>query len=142
MTNPRESSQPSIHKKPVIFSKETIGGTLYFAEEPEVLEAEEHIWKSQVIIPCPNSTCAFLGPIPNAKEDQEQLSVVFPCFDNHSPLIFSEGPYDLSLLKSKFRIEPKHENNEDYLCWLNKVEKRNSQFWKDICIFDLIQLSK
>jgi len=125
MTNPGESSsQPSTRNEPVIFSKEISGDTLYFAEEPEVLEAEEQIWKSQVIIPCPNSTHAFLGPLPNVKEDQEQLSAIFPCFEKHSPIIFTKGPYDLSFLKSKFRTEPKHENNEEYLCWLNKVEKR------------------
>jgi len=142
MTNPGESSQPSTHKEPVIFSKETISRTLYFAEDPEVLEVEAKIWKSQVIIPYPNSPHAFLGPLPNTKEDQEKLSVVLPCFEEQTPLIFTQGPYDLSFLKSKFKTEPKHENNEDYHCWLNKVEKSKGQFWKDIGIFDLIQLSR
>ena len=64
MTNPEESSQPLTHKEPVIFSKETISGTLYFAEDPEVLEVEAQIWKSQVIIPYPNSPHAFLGLLP------------------------------------------------------------------------------
>jgi len=133
MTNPEESSsQHSTRKEPVIFSKQISDGTLYFAEE--------QIWKSQVIIPCPNLTHAFLGPLPNVREDQEQLSAIFSCFEKHSPLIFTKGPYDLSFLKSKFRTEPKYENNEDYLCWLNKVEKWKGQFWKDIGIFDLIQL--
>jgi len=44
MTNPEESSsQHSTRKEPVIFSKEIFGGTLHFAEEPAVLEAEEQI---------------------------------------------------------------------------------------------------
>jgi len=44
MANPGESSsQPSTRSEPVIFSKEIPGGTLYFAEEQEVLEAEEQI---------------------------------------------------------------------------------------------------
>jgi len=106
------------------------------------LEAEAQFWKSQVIIPYLNSPHAFLGLLPNTQEDQEQLSAIFPCFEKHKPLIFTQGPYDLSFLKSKFRTEPKHENNEDYLCWLNKVEKSKGQFWKDISIFDLIQLSR
>jgi len=71
MANPGESSHPSTHKEPVIFSKETIGGTLYFAKDPEVLEAGAQIWKSQVIIPYPNSPYAFLGPLPNTQENQE-----------------------------------------------------------------------
>jgi len=43
IANPGEFSQPSTHKEPVIFSKETIGGTLYFAEDRKVLEAEAQI---------------------------------------------------------------------------------------------------
>jgi len=58
------------------------------------------------------------------------------------PLVFTQGPYDLSLLKSKFRIEPRYENNERYLCWLDKVEKHKGQFWKEMGIFDLVQLSR
>jgi len=46
MENPGAFSQPSTHKETAIFSKETIGSTLYFAEDPEVLEAEAQIWKS------------------------------------------------------------------------------------------------
>ena len=68
--------------------------------------------------------------------------MVFPCFEERSPLIFTQGPYDLSFLKSKFRTEPRHENNERYLCWLEKVEKQKGQLWKEMGIFDLIQLSK
>jgi len=67
------------------------------------VEGEEQIWKSQVIISCPNSPHAFLGPLPDDKENQEQLSAIFLCFEKHSPLIFTKGPYNLSFLKSKFR---------------------------------------
>jgi hypothetical protein len=45
-------------------------------------------------------------------------------------------------MKSKFRTEPKIDNNEKYICWLDKVEKKKGQFWKEIGIFDLIQLSR
>ena len=45
-------------------------------------------------------------------------------------------------MKTKLRIEPKYENNEDYICWLDKIEGKKGQFWKDIGIFDLIQLSR
>lgn len=57
-------------------------------------------------------------------------------------MIFTKGPYDLSFLKSKFRTEPKIENNEKYLCWLDKVEKEKGPFWREMGIFDLIQLSR
>jgi len=68
-----------------------------------VKEAEDKIWKTQVIISCPNSPHAFLGPFPDDKEDLEKLSAVFPSFEERSPLVFTKGPYDLSFLKSKFR---------------------------------------
>ena len=72
-------------------------------EEPNVKEAEEIFWKSQVIIQCPNSPHAFLGPLPDNKENKQKLSAIFPSFEKQPPLIFTKGPYDLSFLKSKFR---------------------------------------
>jgi hypothetical protein len=45
-------------------------------------------------------------------------------------------------LKSKFRTEPKIGENDPYIGWLDKLEKKKGQFWKDIGIFDLIQLSR
>ncbi|XP_039687867.1 uncharacterized protein [Medicago truncatula] len=113
-----------------------------FMEEPDVKEAEDKIWKSQVIISCPNSSHGYLGPLPDDSNDPEKLNTVFPCSEDQLPLIFSKGPYDLSFLKSKFRTEPKIENNEKYLEWLDKVEKTKGSFWKEMGIFDLIQLSR
>jgi len=120
-----EQSTPKIstQDEPVNFSKEIPSGHLPLIVEPDVKEGEDKIWKTQVIILCPNSPHAFLGPFSDNTEDLENLSVVFPCFEERSPLIFTQGPYDLSFLKSKFRTEPRYENNERYLCWLDKVEK-------------------
>ena len=81
---------------------------------------KKKIWKSQVIILCPNSPHAFLGPLPD-KENSKKLSAIFPSSEKQPPLIFTKGPYDLSFMKSKFRTEPKHENHEEYISWLNKV---------------------
>jgi len=143
MTNPEgSSSQLPTRDEPINFSKEIPVGSLQFMEEPKVKEAEEKIWKSQVILPCPNSPHAFLGPLPDNKENKEKFSAIFPSSAKRPPLIFTKGPYDLSFLKSKFRTEPKHENNEEYISWLGKVERRKGQIWKDIGIFDLIQLSR
>jgi len=136
------SSQPPSNNEPIDFSKAIPTGSLQFIEEPEVKEAEEQIWKSQVIIRCPISPHAYLGHIPYDKENCEELNVLFPCFEKHTPLIFTKRPYDLSFLKSSFGTEPKRDKNEDYIEWLNKVEHRKGQFWKDICIFDLVQLSR
>jgi len=143
MANPGESSsQLPRGEEPVNFSQEIPVGSPHFIEDPDISAVEEKIWKSQVIILCPNSSHAFLGPFPDNREDQEKLSTVFPSSKKHLPLVFNKGPYDLSFLKSKFRTEPKHDNNEEYISWLDKVEKKKGQFWKDLGIFDLIQLSR
>jgi len=143
MANPGESSsQLPRYDEPVNFSQEIPVNIPQFIEDPDITAAEEKIWKSHVIIPCPNSSHAFLGLFPDDHEDQEKLSVVFPSSKKHLPLGFTKGPYDLSFLKSKFRTEPKHENNEEYISWLDKIEKKKGQFWKDLGIFDLIQLSR
>jgi len=136
------TSKTSTHDVPINFSKEVPSGHPQFIVEPDVKEAEDKIWKTQVIISCPDSPHAFLGPFPDDKEDPEKLSVVFPSFEERSPLIFTKGPYDLSFLKSKFWTEHIIENNEKYLCWLDKMEKQKGQFWKEMGIFDLIQLSR
>jgi len=97
------TSKTSNHDEPINFSKEIPSDHPQYIVEPDMKEAEDIIWKTQVIISCPNSPHAFLGPLPDDKEDLEKLSAVFPSFEERSPLIFSKGPYDLSFLKSKFR---------------------------------------
>jgi len=117
-------------------------GNPQFITEPEVKEVGERIWKSQVIISCPNLPHAYLGPIPDDNGDNKELNAIFPCHKKCPPLVFSEGPYNLGFMKNKLRIKPKYDNNEEYICWLDKVEGKKGQFWKDIGIFDLIQLSR
>jgi uncharacterized protein (DUF3820 family) len=119
------SSQTLKRDEAVNFSQEIPSGHPQIFKEPDIKEPEDKIWKSQVIISCPNSPHAFLGPVPDDKEDLENLST-----------------YNLSFLNSKFRTEPKIDNNEKYLCWLDKMEKEKGQLWKDMGIFDLIQLSR
>lgn len=41
-----------------------------------------------------------------------------------------------------FRSCPLFKDPKDYLAWLAKVEKKKSQVWKNMGIFDMIQLSK
>jgi hypothetical protein len=139
MTNAKSSSSKAADSdEPINFSKEFSVGAPVFTEELDIKEAEEKIWKSQVIISCPKSPYALLGPLPIDKETPKGLSAIFPCFEEQLPLIFTKGPYDLSFLKSKFRTEPKIGENDPYIGWLDKLEKKKGQFWRDIGIFDLI----
>jgi hypothetical protein len=143
MTNAESSSSKATKRdEPINFSKELSGGAPVFTEEPDIKEAEEKIWKSQVIISCPKSPHALLGPLPIKKETPKCLSAIFPCVEEQLPLIFTKGPYDLSFLQSKFRTEPKIDKSDPYIGWLDKLEKMKGQFWKDVGIFDLIQLSR
>jgi len=90
MTNQKgSSSQPPINDESINFSKEIQTGNPQFILEPEVKEAEDKIWKSQVIIPCPNSTHSYLGPIPDDKDNDKALNAIFPCYEKHSPLVFT-----------------------------------------------------
>lgn len=41
-----------------------------------------------------------------------------------------------------FRVTPSFKDPTDYLNWLNKIEKANSQSWKDMGIYELIMMSK
>jgi hypothetical protein len=80
MTNAQGSSSGTTKcDEPINFSNEFSIGAPVFIEEPDIKEAEEKIWKSQVIISCPKSQYAFLGPLPTEKETPKGLSTVFPC---------------------------------------------------------------
>jgi len=76
------TSKISTHDEPINFSKEVPSGHPQFIIEPDVKEAEDKIWKTQVIISCPNSLHAFLGPFP---DNTENTSAVFPSFENKLP---------------------------------------------------------
>jgi len=75
------TSKTSNPDEPINFSKEIPSGHPQFIVEPDVKEAEDKIWKTQVIISCPNSSHTFLGPFPDDKVDLEKLSAVFPSFE-------------------------------------------------------------
>ena len=96
------------------------------------------------MIPHFDSNHAYLGSI--EKTESEEIQKIFPLYKKHSPLIFIQNldtPYDLKFLDTKvFRAAPKFDNNEIYLAWLNTLEKKKGNFWKELGIFDFIQLSR
>lgn len=92
-------------------------GNRWFSEEPDLTEEKVQIWKSQVLIPHSDLKHAYLGPI--EKTESEEIHKIFPCYKQHSPLIFiqnSDTPYDPKFLNTKvFKVAPRFENNEPYL---------------------------
>jgi len=54
------TSKTSTQDEPINFSREVPSSHPQFIIEPDVKEAEDKIWKTQVIISCLNSPHAFL----------------------------------------------------------------------------------
>ncbi|XP_050883068.1 uncharacterized protein LOC127086362 [Lathyrus oleraceus] len=143
----------------------TIGNQQYVPEPPNERE-KECIYKSQVLIPVLISgNChAMLGPLPNPKIKPDRLKEFFPTYFHIKPIgagvkpqpkekmveqkdpssSTDDGEMNLTYLNYTriFRTCPWSKDPSDYLSWLNKVEKIKGNFWKEVGIFDLIQLSR
>lgn len=67
-----------------------------------------------------------------------------PTYHRTKPLVSVKGPMSLEYLTSTlrvFRSAPPTINNDDYISWLDKIEGKMSEVWKERGIFDFIQLS-
>lgn len=113
---------------------------------------------------------AMLGPTADLSADQEKLQQYFPTYDRYKPIGNVRKPisrYEVHSIEKPhhdgqgypsvdepivlgfmnrcprvFRSSPLSRDPKHYLAWLPKVEKKKSQFWKDMGIFVLIELSK
>lgn len=113
---------------------------------------------------------AMLGPMADLSANQENLRHHFPTYDRYKPIgnrrkpisldevyndenphsdgqgyAYVEKPIVLDFFDKNsriFRSSPLSNDSQDYLAWLAKVEKKKAPFWKEMSIFDLIELSK
>jgi len=143
MTNDTDSHSQSQPKRGLQkFSVQYQPGNAWFANEPDLNEEKTQIWMSQVLIPSSNSLYAYLGPL--EKDENEDTKAFFPHDKTYLPLIFARNPdepYDLHYLETRvFRAAPRIDKVEDYIAWLDRVENHKGSLWKDLGIFDLIQL--
>lgn len=96
------------------------------------------------MIPSYNSSHAYLGPI--EKDNSEENATLFPYDKANSPFIYIRNldePYNLKFLDTRvFRLAPRVDKVEDYIAWLDRIEKHKGSFWKDLGICNLIQLSR
>lgn len=119
-------------------------GNAWFASELELKEIKAQIWKSQELIPSSDSSYAYLGLI--ERDDSGETKALFPDDKTDSPIIFPRNhdePYNLSYLDTRFfRSAPRIDKVKDYIAWLDRMEKHKGNFWKDLGIFNLIQLSR
>lgn len=112
----------------------------------------------------------MLGPLSNPNVDPDRLKEFFPTYQRYKPIacvkkpnineeihieetpntnnqgnLSADEPIDLTYMNSGFRVFrscPLFRDPSDYLGWLEKIEKKKSQVWKEMGIFNLIQLSK
>lgn len=111
-----------------------------------------------------------MGPLPDPNDDPERLKRVFPTYHRTKPLASQPETNDTQVetvddnqakssnesLETKKTINlnyisdalrafhscPLSKDPEPYLTWLTKAEKEKAQFWKEMCIYDMLQLLK
>lgn len=147
-----------------------IGNAEYISELSS--EEQRRIYKSRVLFPFTlfEKPHAMLGPMADSSANQENLRHFFPTYDRYKPIgnrrtpisqdevhtneaphadgqgyATVEEPIVLEFFNGSnrvFRSSPLSKDPQDYLAWMAKVEKKKASFWKDMGIFDLIELSK
>ncbi|XP_050916133.1 uncharacterized protein LOC127131246 [Lathyrus oleraceus] len=124
----KKTQDSTLHPVHELNGPMTVGNQQYVPEPPNERE-KECIYKSQVLIPVlVSGIChAMLGQLPNPDIKPDRLKEFCPTYF-HTKRIFRTCPWS--------------KNPSDYLSWLDKVEKIKGNFWKEIGIFDLIQLSR
>ena len=144
----------------------TVVGNQQYVPEPPNEKEKDCIYRSQVLIPVfISGVChAMLGPLPNPDSDPDRLKIFFPTYSHSKPIGAGVKPKthanteeqsnqqsstentELNLIYLNnariFRTCPWSKDPSDYLAWLAKIEPVKADFWKEIGIFDLIQLSK
>ncbi|WJX28405.1 hypothetical protein P8452_17131 [Trifolium repens] len=116
-----------------------------FVSEPDITSVEDNIWGEELMIPhkLEDKTLAFAGPLPSSDNFSEDIGNIFPLHVTCEPKIFANSVFDMSFFEPGYRaFRSAHVVSENYLNWLNKVEKHYATFWEESGIFDLIQLSR
>jgi hypothetical protein len=91
-----------------------------------------------------DSTCAFGGPLPDAKNRTPTILKLFPVYEPCQPRVFMNTTHNFNFIKPPnkvFRSAPYY-GNEGYLEWLDRIQGAYGDFWKDFGIYELIQLSR
>lgn len=91
------------------------------------------------------TTHAFMSPTLNPVEGLTKFKDFFPTYHRTKPIVSIKEPMNLEQHTSTlrvFRSTPPTKNHDDYISWLDKIETKMSGIWKEMGIFDLIQLSR
>ncbi|CAJ2651849.1 unnamed protein product [Trifolium pratense] len=113
--------------------------------EPSLRLDLQKFWESQLIFPysVDNLVHAFGGPKPSDKSRNSKVLSIFPVYKPCAPRVFISEPYNFSYIKAPnrvFRSAPSL--NDQYLGWLDRVQRDKADIWQACGIYDLIQLSR
>ncbi|KAK2409177.1 serine/threonine-protein phosphatase 7 long form protein [Trifolium repens] len=114
--------------------------------EPVMNMEKRRIWENKVMFPytIADYTCAFGGPLPDAKSRTPTIMKLFPVYEPCQTRAFMNTTHNFNFIKPPnkvFRSAPYY-GNEGYLEWLDRVQVGYGDFWKDSGIYELIQLSR
>ncbi|CAJ2673185.1 unnamed protein product, partial [Trifolium pratense] len=113
--------------------------------EPSLRLDLQKFWENQLIFPysIDNLVHAFGGPKPSDKSRNSKVLSIFPVYKPCAPRVFISEPYNFSYIKAPnrvFRSAPSL--NDQYLGWLDRVQRDKADIWQACGIYDLIQLSR
>ncbi|QHO12431.1 uncharacterized protein DS421_15g506860 [Arachis hypogaea] len=135
-TIPPSSSNVASCDKPVVKNGKD------FAPEPEASKSK--LWESQVLLPLTIDSVdsAFVGPIVSLKEANEIKSIFFWSPQRKSVAFQDSIPIGYFDSNNRLFRNPSKTNIGGYHAWLGRVETEKMTLWKEIGIYDLIELSK
>ncbi|CAL5195594.1 unnamed protein product [Lathyrus oleraceus] len=85
---------------------------------------------------------APIGPLPKRIKKPHTLKDCFPTFPSYDPLVFVDVPFDFNFFKNKVFCYSPPIGDTDYIKWLGMGQEKKKHFWRDLSIFDIIQLSQ
>ncbi|GAU48420.1 hypothetical protein TSUD_405500 [Trifolium subterraneum] len=116
-----------------------------FVSEPTPEIETCKIWEKQVLIPhllC-SEQLAFAGPFPPLSNFNDEVKEIFPRYATCEPRAFVNSTYNMSYMEPRhrvFRLAPS--TSKSYIEWLDKVQAKFGESWRQYDIFYLIQLSR
>lgn len=102
------------------------------------------VWETQVLFPTSLNTQNICFACPyRLTLDYEAISNWFPIYKNEHPIIHKETiRSDFLKVKNGIFIASSPKDRKTFFSWLTHVETKKSRHWKNISIYDLIQLSE
>lgn len=101
------------------------------------------IWQCQMLIPfvVTGKLVAFHGPYPDNQIQPKTIQTHFSSYTPSLPLAFEkDGTIDIKFMDPKARVfkSMPTPGNKEYVAWLNKVQRKLQDQWRNVGIFDAI----